>query len=161
VFGWEAKENRVVLFLLNASAPQKQPEVSALSDASALLPLLPSTLIWLSNQTENGTAPLYSTLQPNKKIERLCYVCQTRNRTILFSKTRMEPFHSSWFSNQTHPNCTGWIRKQKQWNETLYWDMMFHSSSNLMWCSWKQGRETPVENSLISLLLQVCSPFVC
>jgi hypothetical protein len=36
-------------------------------DASALLPLLHSTVIWLSNQTMNGVAPLYSTLQPNKK----------------------------------------------------------------------------------------------
>jgi hypothetical protein len=40
---------------------KKQP------DASALLPLLPSTLVWLPNQTENEVASLYSTLQPNKK----------------------------------------------------------------------------------------------
>jgi hypothetical protein len=50
----------------NALAPQKRPDAIALSDASALLPLLPSTLIWLSNQTENGVTQLYSTLEQNK-----------------------------------------------------------------------------------------------
>jgi hypothetical protein len=43
------------------------PALPKLSDASAPLPLLLSTLIWLSNQTKNGAAPFYSTIQPNKK----------------------------------------------------------------------------------------------
>jgi hypothetical protein len=68
----------------NAPALQKRPNVSGLSDASALLPLLPSTLIWLSNQTENGVAPLYSTLQPNKK----------SSYSVLFAKHGIERLYS-------------------------------------------------------------------
>jgi hypothetical protein len=56
-------------------APLKRPDTSA---------LLPSTLIWLSNQTKNGAAPLYCTLQPNKKW----------NDFILLAKHRMERLHS-------------------------------------------------------------------
>nr|ACR34568.1 unknown [Zea mays] len=51
----------------NDLAPQKRLDVSALSDASAILPLLLSILIWVSNQTKNEATPLYSTLQRNKK----------------------------------------------------------------------------------------------
>jgi hypothetical protein len=45
----------------NVLALPKRPDVSA------HLPLLFSTLVWLSNQTMNGAAPFYSSLQPNKK----------------------------------------------------------------------------------------------
>jgi hypothetical protein len=65
-----------------------------------------STLIWLSNQIKNGVAPLYSTIQQNKKIEWLCSACQTQNRTAPFSKTRMEPLYFNWLPNQTHSKYT-------------------------------------------------------
>jgi hypothetical protein len=45
----------------------KRTDTSALMDVSVLLPLLHSTVIWLSNQTMNGAVSLYYTLQPNKK----------------------------------------------------------------------------------------------
>jgi hypothetical protein len=61
----------------NASAPPKQ------LDVRALFPLLPSILVWLFNQTMNGTAPLYSTLQPNKKC----------NDSVLIDKHKMEWLH--------------------------------------------------------------------
>jgi hypothetical protein len=63
---------------------KKRPDVSALSDASALLPLLSSTLIWLSNQTENEMTPIYYTLQPNKKW----------SNSVLFAKRRIEQLYS-------------------------------------------------------------------
>jgi hypothetical protein len=52
---------------LECSYFTKQRDTSALANVIALFPLLPSTLIWLSNQTMNGMDPFYSTLQPNKK----------------------------------------------------------------------------------------------
>jgi hypothetical protein len=70
IFGFRQKRSRTAprvyiwkftMNSWNAPAPQKR------SDASTLLSLLPSILIWLSNQTKNGASPLYSTLQPNKK----------------------------------------------------------------------------------------------
>jgi hypothetical protein len=48
----------------NALAPPKQPDASALLEA---IVLIPSILIWLSNQIKNGEAAFYYTLQPNKK----------------------------------------------------------------------------------------------
>lgn len=53
-------------------------------DASVFLPLLSSTLIWVSNQTKKETDPLYFTIQP-KKMERLCSIYQIKkyNSSIL------------------------------------------------------------------------------
>jgi hypothetical protein len=51
----------------NVPAPPKRSDASALVDASALLPLLSSTFLWLSNQTKNGAILLYSVIQLNKK----------------------------------------------------------------------------------------------
>jgi hypothetical protein len=62
----------------------------------------PSTLTRLSNQTKNGMTSLYYTLQPNKKIVRLCSSCQTYNRNALFSNIEMKPLYSILLSNQTH-----------------------------------------------------------
>lgn len=59
-------------------------------DASVFLPLLSSTLIWVSNQTKKEMDPLYFTIQP-KKMERLCSIYQIKNITVPFLKTGMKP----------------------------------------------------------------------
>jgi hypothetical protein len=81
----------------NAPAPLKH----VLSDASALVPLLHSTLIWLSKQTKNGVDPLYYTLQP-KKWNGSVMLTKHRIELLQSEKTRIEPLHSSWLSDQTH-----------------------------------------------------------
>jgi hypothetical protein len=86
----------------DALAPPKRPDASALTDASALIPLLHSTVIWLSNQTINGAAPLYSTLQPNKKWNGSVLLAKHRMKMTQFLETKMEPLHRSWIPNQTH-----------------------------------------------------------
>jgi hypothetical protein len=76
MFGFQQKRSgsapgvSIRKFIINswsALAPLKWSDASALSDTSVLLPLLFSTLIWLSNRTKNRAVLLYSTLQPNKK----------------------------------------------------------------------------------------------
>lgn len=88
----ESRYGNILQIFGRPRAPPKRSDTNTLPDASALLPY---TLIWLYNQTKNEAAPLYSCFQPNKKIKRLCSVCQinTHNRTIAFLETEMEPLH--------------------------------------------------------------------
>jgi hypothetical protein len=56
------------------------------------------------NKEQSSSALFYSSSK--QKMERLCSACQTQNRPTPFSKIRMESFHSSRLSNQTHPKMT-------------------------------------------------------
>jgi hypothetical protein len=61
----------------------------------------------------NESASLYSTIQPDKKWSdsvlpsKRSSTFQTQNEMTQFSETEMEPVHSSWLLNQTHPNIRG------------------------------------------------------
>jgi hypothetical protein len=43
------------------------------------------------------------TISPNRETEWLCSDCQTQNRVIPYSESRMEPFHPNRLWNQTLP----------------------------------------------------------
>jgi hypothetical protein len=97
-FQWErsgAALKSIYSKYLDFSRSKKQPDASALVDVSALFSFLTFILIWLSNQTTNIMSLFYSTLQPNKKIERFYFDCQTQNEIGLFIETGMESLYSN------------------------------------------------------------------
>jgi hypothetical protein len=62
-----------------------------------------TTFIWFSNQTRDGMAPFYLTLEPNKKWSGSILSSKHENGVIPFLETRMERLRSTSLLNQIHP----------------------------------------------------------
>jgi hypothetical protein len=78
---------------------------------SALPPLLPSTLMRLSNHTKNRTVPLYYTLKPNKKWSGS--VLLVKRRIEWLYSPILEWNHSILFDSPTKRTLSKYMQQQK------------------------------------------------
>jgi hypothetical protein len=92
--GWSGSVSLYMENSWDAPVPPKRPDLSALADVSAPLPLLPFTLVWLSKQTMNRATPLFYSAT-KQKIERFHSNYQTQNEMSPFLETEIESLHSN------------------------------------------------------------------